>query len=72
MPSNVSSRTFASGNTCRVFGVYTSGTATHSTKDRKVLLEGWLERFFFCGDDRNIGKVYVQGQFIGGRKFHAK
>lgn len=26
-----------------------------------------LERFLFCGDDRNISKVYVQGKLIGGK-----
>ena len=25
-----------------------------------------LERFLFCGDDRNIQRVYVQGRWIGG------
>jgi len=25
-----------------------------------------LERFLFCGDDRNIRKVYVQGRCVGG------
>ncbi|KAH9180514.1 guanine deaminase [Lactarius sanguifluus] len=29
-------------------------------------LEVWLERFLFTGDDRNIRRVYVQGQWIGG------
>jgi guanine deaminase len=29
-------------------------------------LESKLERFMFCGDDRNIAKVYVQGRCIGG------
>ncbi|KAG1756427.1 uncharacterized protein EDB91DRAFT_1241499 [Suillus paluster] len=32
----------------------------------KNLIE-WLERFLFCGDDRNIKKVIVQGKTIGGR-----
>jgi guanine deaminase len=30
-----------------------------------------LERFFFCGDDRNIRRVYVQGRLIGGKDFEA-
>ncbi|PFH51741.1 hypothetical protein AMATHDRAFT_58597 [Amanita thiersii Skay4041] len=30
------------------------------------LLELLLERFLFCGDDRNIMRVYVQGKVIGG------
>lgn len=35
----------------------------------KERLEGMLERFLFCGDDRNISRVYVQGRCIGGGKF---
>ena len=31
-------------------------------------LEGMLERFLFCGDDRNIRRVYVQGRLIGGKE----
>lgn len=33
------------------------------------VLEGMLERFLFCGDDRNISRVFVQGKFIGGKEF---
>lgn len=29
-------------------------------------LDTLLERFLFCGDDRNIRRVYVQGRWIGG------
>jgi len=32
-------------------------------------LRGRLERFLFCGDDRNISKVYVQGSLIGGKDY---
>jgi guanine deaminase len=35
-------------------------------------LRGMLERFLFCGDDRNISRVYVQGQLIGGTDFNAQ
>jgi guanine deaminase len=35
----------------------------------EAVLEGMLERFLFCGDDRNIKRVYVQGRFVGGREF---
>jgi guanine deaminase len=38
-------------------------------------LNGLLERFLFCGDDRNINRVYVQGRWIGGtawREGHGK
>ena len=29
-------------------------------------LEALLERFFFCGDDRNIKRVWVRGRLVGG------
>jgi len=32
-------------------------------------LRGLLERFLFCGDDRNILGVYVEGKLIGGKDF---
>jgi guanine deaminase len=32
-------------------------------------LEAYLEKFFFCGDDRNISAVWVQGKLVGGRQF---
>ncbi|KAG6893946.1 hypothetical protein C0993_012645, partial [Termitomyces sp. T159_Od127] len=35
----------------------------------ETVLKGLLERFLFCGDDRNISEVYVQGRFIGGKLF---
>lgn len=35
----------------------------------KEELQGMLERFLFCGDDRNIRKVYVRGQLIGGKEY---
>ncbi|KAH9857128.1 guanine deaminase [Lenzites betulinus] len=38
-------------------------------KSEEVELENFLERFLFCGDDRNIRRVYVQGSFIGGKEF---
>src|ERR1700733_12834448 len=33
----------------------------------KHALRELFERFLFCGDDRNISKVWVQGNFVGGR-----
>jgi guanine deaminase len=33
-------------------------------------LEGILEKFLFCGDDRNITRVYVQGRLIGGKAYN--
>lgn len=38
------------------------------TGDEEKLHEH-LERFLFCGDDRNISRVFVQGRCIGGRLF---
>jgi guanine deaminase len=38
---------------------------------KKEELDAMLERFLFCGDDRNIKRVYVQGRFIGGADFGA-
>jgi len=40
------------------------------SNDPKALLESWLERFMFCGDDRSIREVYVQGRLVGGKNFH--
>ena len=36
-------------------------------RSEKEELEAMLERFLFCGDDRNIRRVYVQGRSIGGK-----
>jgi len=41
---------------------------THDLKDHDAL-EGMLQRFLFCGDDRNISDVFVQGRRIGGRNY---
>ncbi|KAG5644224.1 hypothetical protein DXG03_008819 [Asterophora parasitica] len=38
-------------------------------KKDKETLDGLLERFLFCGDDRNISRVYVQGRLIGGKTY---
>ena len=46
-----------------VWGIDESGVTS------KENLEGMLERFLFCGDDRNISRVYVQGRLIGGKAF---
>jgi guanine deaminase len=39
-----------------------------SAPDAKMV-EAYLEKFLFCGDDRNVEKVFVQGKLIGGRSF---
>lgn len=31
-------------------------------------LQDFLEKFFFCGDDRNISTVFVRGEMVGGKK----
>ncbi|KAJ3883679.1 Metallo-dependent hydrolase [Lentinula edodes] len=43
-------------------------TSPISSSPPQAVLEGMLERFIFCGDDRNISAVYVQGKLIGGTK----
>ncbi|KAG7448002.1 guanine deaminase [Guyanagaster necrorhizus] len=35
----------------------------------KAALEGMLERLLFCGDDRNIARVFIQGKLVGGTEF---
>ncbi|KAL4067168.1 hypothetical protein V8B97DRAFT_1874102 [Scleroderma yunnanense] len=32
-------------------------------------LKEWLQRFFYCGDSRNIRRVFVQGALVGGQEF---
>jgi guanine deaminase len=41
-------------------------------QDRHAELEAFLEKFFFCGDDRNVSAVYVQGMLVGGKKFNTR
>ncbi|KAH9952108.1 Metallo-dependent hydrolase [Amylocystis lapponica] len=50
-------------------GASTGGGADSRVKTEKEQLEGLLERFLFCGDDRNIRRVYVQGRLVGGKEF---
>jgi len=50
-------------------GIWGIGSDSDSSEKRS-LLELWLERFLFCGDDRNIRRVYVQGKLVGGKCFH--
>jgi len=52
-----------------VWGVRTGPSEVVGLRDQKDLLKGCLERFLFCGDDRNIRRVYVQGRLIGGKNF---
>jgi len=35
-------------------------------------LDAMLERLLFCGDDRNLRRVYVQGRWIGGTEHLAR
>jgi guanine deaminase len=52
-------------------GIWGVGDGTEATTGRrsKEALEAMLESFLFCGDDRNIRRVYVQGKMIGGCDF---
>jgi guanine deaminase len=46
-----------------------NGDARADTDVEKRLreeLDAMLERLLFCGDDRNLRRVYVQGRWIGG------
>jgi len=52
-----------------LWGVSPEDLVGRSIEERRNLLDGWLERFLFCGDDRNIAKVFVQGRLIGGSTF---
>lgn len=45
--------------------------ANAETAVAKEILETMMERFFFCGDDRNIRQVYVHGKLVGGTEFSA-
>ena len=40
-----------------------------TSQDADKSLKEWLERFLFCGDDRNIKRVIVQGRMIGGQEY---
>jgi guanine deaminase len=47
------------------------GADTESSKIMNPTLDALLERFLFCGDDRNISRVYVQGKLVGGKQFRS-
>ena len=40
--------------------------ADSNVKKLREELDAMLERLLFCGDDRNLRRVYVQGRWIGG------
>ncbi|KAI0797642.1 guanine deaminase [Abortiporus biennis] len=46
-----------------------SGEEGGRGKGEKEELEGLLERFLFCGDDRNVRRVWVAGRLVGGKDF---
>ncbi|KAI0345335.1 Metallo-dependent hydrolase [Trametopsis cervina] len=55
-------------------GVLGSNGKTERERGRereRERLEGMLERFLFCGDDRNVRRVFVQGRCVGGKEFRA-
>lgn len=56
----------SAGNPALWSGMDDAEAETASPKER---LDNMLERFLFCGDDRNIKKVFVQGRVIGGKRF---
>ena len=41
-------------------------------ENAKAELAAMLERLLFCGDDRNMRRVYVQGSWIGGTEVAAR
>ena len=43
-----------------------------SVEKRSMELDAMLERFLFCGDDRNLRRVYVQGRWVGGTEGPAR
>ncbi|KAJ4488096.1 Metallo-dependent hydrolase [Lentinula aciculospora] len=60
-----------SGSTLKGSGINPAAsisTAALNLSSRDIL-ERMLERFVFCGDDRNISAVYVQGKLIGGTSY---
>ncbi|KAJ3571119.1 hypothetical protein NP233_g3955 [Leucocoprinus birnbaumii] len=52
-----------------VWGKEAKSQCPSSEVQRIEKLEENLERFLFCGDDRNIRRVYVQGRLVGGKAF---
>jgi len=50
-----------------LWGMEAKSSGDSGSKRKK--LEENLERFLFCGDDRHILKVFVQGRFVGGKLF---
>lgn len=52
------------------FGITGTGGPDGKGKSEKEELKGLLERFLFCGDDRNIRKVWVNGKAVGGAEPH--
>jgi guanine deaminase len=51
-------------------GVWSNEAKSDSDLEHKrKKLDENLERFLFCGDDRNIREVYVQGCLVGGKSF---
>jgi hypothetical protein len=52
----------ASGNP----SVWGAPTAVAAGTNAEAQLRGWLERFLFGGDNRNLKRVFVQGVVVGG------
>ena len=47
-------------------------TDVSADKRSREELDAMFERFLFCGDDRNLRRVYVQGRWVGGTEGPAK
>lgn len=45
------------------------GVWYEAEREPEEALEVQLERFLFCGDDRNVRKVWVRGRLVGGAEF---
>lgn len=52
-----------------LWGVDSELSGSNRAPESKESLDRMLERFLFCGDDRNISMVYVQGRLIGGKEY---
>jgi guanine deaminase len=50
-----------------LWGQGAPGYQAQGAADRKTLQQN-LEKFLFCGDDRNIKSVYVAGKLVGGHE----
>lgn len=52
-----------------IWGIDSDKNLDRRASSDKEELDDLFERFLFCGDDRNIKRVYVKGKLIGGVEF---